>query len=168
MNESRAAVRRPAQRWYGPGHPPTPVVAPSGCKKGSTGSRRHALGVSLVLLLSTGLPSGLLPLVVPAWLNPGVVTVSTLAALTLVTACNPEPPREANGVRWLTKEEAGALPEGASCPVMDEDAKPGFSVSYKGQVYHLCCKKCVRAFQANPEKYLEGGDGGPHQHDEDE
>ena len=34
------------------------------------------------------------------------------------------------------------------------DNGPPVSVTYKGQVIKLCCKSCVKKFNANPEKYL--------------
>jgi hypothetical protein len=34
------------------------------------------------------------------------------------------------------------------------DNGPPVSVTYKGQTIKLCCKACVRKFNANPEKYL--------------
>lgn len=97
--------------------------------------------------------------------------LGTLVGLSLLTSAglylaDTDPPREKNGVQWLTREEVGTFDSDVSCPVMDEPAKAGFSVSYKGKVYHLCCKKCVRAFQANPEKYIEGGEH--HRDEEDE
>lgn len=80
-----------------------------------------------------------------------------LLSLLLVTACNAGPAREANGVKWLTNEEAGTMPEDTVCLVSGEPSKTGFAVSYKGKTYFLCCKKCVRAFQAEPDRYAEEG-----------
>ena len=41
------------------------------------------------------------------------------------------------------------------CPVMGEDIDASVpTVEYKGKVYGFCCKKCVKKFQDNPEKYL--------------
>ena len=34
------------------------------------------------------------------------------------------------------------------------DKGPPVSVTYKGRTIMLCCKSCVRKFNANPEKYL--------------
>lgn len=42
-----------------------------------------------------------------------------------------------------------------TCPVMGEDVDASVqTVEYKGKVYGFCCKKCVKKFQDNPEKYL--------------
>lgn len=172
MNQARTALGTEAPDRHTRQHPQTGETVTRAPSSRLRGGELRRWGVSLGLFLTTGLSSGLATgssvFSLSAGLSPVLVGIAALTGLTPLTACNPEPPREANGVRWLTREEAGPLPDGASCPVMDEDAKPGFSVSYKGQLYHLCCKKCVRAFQANPEKYLEGGDSGPHHTDEDE
>jgi len=40
------------------------------------------------------------------------------------------------------------------CIVTKEDADPALSMEYKGKVYHFCCKKCVKKFKENPEKYI--------------
>lgn len=41
------------------------------------------------------------------------------------------------------------------CPVMTgEEADPNITVEYRGKRVALCCKTCMRKFQANPEKYL--------------
>ena len=41
------------------------------------------------------------------------------------------------------------------CPVMQgEEASSKYFVEYNGQKIYLCCKKCVRKFQADPEKYV--------------
>jgi YHS domain-containing protein len=41
------------------------------------------------------------------------------------------------------------------CPVMQgETASEKYFVEYNGQKVYLCCKKCVRKFQADPEKYM--------------
>ncbi len=34
------------------------------------------------------------------------------------------------------------------------DKGPPVSVTYKGRTIMLCCKSCIRKFNANPEKYL--------------
>lgn len=42
------------------------------------------------------------------------------------------------------------------CPVSKEDVfemgEP-FKYEYNGKIYNLCCKMCVKDFQADPEKY---------------
>lgn len=40
------------------------------------------------------------------------------------------------------------------CIVTKEEADPALSMEYKGKVYHFCCKKCVKKFKENPEKYI--------------
>ena len=44
-----------------------------------------------------------------------------------------------------------------TCPVTGDplggDKGPPIAVTYKGNTIMLCCKSCVRKFNANPEKY---------------
>lgn len=40
------------------------------------------------------------------------------------------------------------------CPVSDEEADPQITYDYKGKTYSLCCKKCLRKFKKDPEKYI--------------
>ena len=44
------------------------------------------------------------------------------------------------------------------CPVSHEqvgkDGMVPYKVTYKGKVYHLCCKMCVKNFNKDPEKYV--------------
>lgn len=51
---------------------------------------------------------------------------------------------------------ASALPEGANtvCPVTGEDAVATVFVEYQGKKVYFCCKKCVKQFGADPEKYI--------------
>lgn len=49
------------------------------------------------------------------------------------------------------------LPAGANamCPVMTDDAaEPDYVVEHGGKKVYLCCKKCVKKFKADPEKYM--------------
>lgn len=53
----------------------------------------------------------------------------------------------------ITPEEVGKR---VVCPVTNEKfrVKKGTrAVEYKGEVYYLCCAKCIRRFSKNPEKY---------------
>ncbi len=40
------------------------------------------------------------------------------------------------------------------CIVTGEEADPELKVEYKGKTYYFCCKKCIKKFNSNPEKYL--------------
>lgn len=44
------------------------------------------------------------------------------------------------------------------CPVSGDavggDKGPPIEVAYNGKTYTLCCKSCIRKFNANPEKYI--------------
>ena len=40
------------------------------------------------------------------------------------------------------------------CPVMDEAIDKQFYVDHKGQRVYFCCPTCIKAFKADPEKYL--------------
>lgn len=41
------------------------------------------------------------------------------------------------------------------CPIMGEEVDPKVqTVEYKGKVIGFCCKKCIKKFNSNPEKYL--------------
>ena len=52
-------------------------------------------------------------------------------------------------------EKKLANPIPGKCPVMpEEDADPDITTEVDGKTYSFCCNKCVRAFQANPDKYL--------------
>ena len=35
---------------------------------------------------------------------------------------------------------------------------------YKGKTYYFCAPGCKAAFEKDPEKYLDGGEDGGHQH----
>ena len=53
---------------------------------------------------------------------------------------------------------SGAAAENNKCIVTGDtlggDNGPPVTVTYKGRTIRLCCKACVRKFNANPEKYL--------------
>ncbi len=40
------------------------------------------------------------------------------------------------------------------CVVTGEDADPELKIEYKGETYYFCCKKCMKKFKNNPEKYI--------------
>lgn len=40
------------------------------------------------------------------------------------------------------------------CPVSHEEADPTITYTYKGVKYALCCKRCLKKFEADPEKYI--------------
>jgi len=40
------------------------------------------------------------------------------------------------------------------CAVTGEEADPKLKMEYKGETYYFCCKKCVKKFKENPEKYI--------------
>lgn len=41
-----------------------------------------------------------------------------------------------------------------TCIVSGEEADPELTLEYKGKAYNFCCKKCVKKFKSNPEKYI--------------
>lgn len=56
-----------------------------------------------------------------------------------------------------TSSTAAKLPKDANttCPVMmKEEVNPDMHVEYKGKTIYLCCTKCKRRFQKNPDKYI--------------
>lgn len=40
------------------------------------------------------------------------------------------------------------------CVVSGEEADPELKTEYKGETYYFCCKKCMKKFKDNPEKYI--------------
>jgi YHS domain-containing protein len=40
------------------------------------------------------------------------------------------------------------------CPVSHEEADPQITYTYKGVTYALCCKRCLKKFKNDPEKYI--------------
>lgn len=54
--------------------------------------------------------------------------------------------------------QAEGSKEVKKCPVSGDavggDKGPPVEVTYQGKTYTLCCKSCVRKFNANPEKYI--------------
>jgi len=66
--------------------------------------------------------------------------------LTLLACSDP-------GVEWV--KDPPPMPEDTYCVVSGEPSKPKYTVKYKGKYYYLCCKKCIRAFKANPERYAD-------------
>jgi YHS domain-containing protein len=57
------------------------------------------------------------------------------------------------------KNEVASTGRQVLCPVMKGDEVDAASevVEYKGVKVLLCCKKCVRRWKANPEKYADVG-----------
>lgn len=47
--------------------------------------------------------------------------------------------------------------ESLVCIVSGEEADPNLKLEYKGKTYYFCCKKCVKKFKDNPEKYIKSG-----------
>lgn len=43
------------------------------------------------------------------------------------------------------------------CIVSGEEADPNLKMEYKGKTYYFCCKKCIKKFKENPEKYIKSG-----------
>ncbi len=50
-------------------------------------------------------------------------------------------------------EEASG-PMNTICPVSDEEVDERFSVEYQGKTIGLCCRKCKRKFEENPQAYI--------------
>ncbi|MCB9838187.1 MAG: hypothetical protein H6813_02515 [Phycisphaeraceae bacterium] len=49
----------------------------------------------------------------------------------------------------------GGAPINAICPVTtDEEIDPRFTALYQGQTIGLCCKKCLRTFEDDPDAYI--------------
>lgn len=40
------------------------------------------------------------------------------------------------------------------CIVSGEEADPELKAEYKNETYYFCCKKCLKKFKSNPEKYI--------------
>ncbi|NUN07825.1 MAG: YHS domain-containing protein [Ignavibacteriaceae bacterium] len=40
------------------------------------------------------------------------------------------------------------------CPVTDEEADGEIVAVHKGVTYALCCKRCLKKFEKDPEKYI--------------
>jgi len=113
-----------------------------------------------------------------------VVLVVALVALTMLTGCPKKeqtsmnvppgvPPGQPgathtmpNGMPMAGAQHPGAVSTAsdpaakssdmASCPVLGTTMpkKDMIAYEYKGKTYYLCCKECVDAFKANPEKYI--------------
>lgn len=50
---------------------------------------------------------------------------------------------------------AGAGTYPGTCPLIKgEDTKEKIFTEYKGKKIHFCCKRCLRKFESNPEKYI--------------
>lgn len=93
--------------------------------------------------------------------------VTTLPATAQTTATMPMHMQMHNSAEMTTstgaKKEKVIVLNNADCPVSGEniadsndgDAKKAPSVTYKGYEVDLCCKKCVKTFNADPDKYLE-------------
>jgi YHS domain-containing protein len=45
-------------------------------------------------------------------------------------------------------------PVNTICPVSSEDADPEITYTYEGRTYAVCCKKCLKKIQTDPEKYI--------------
>ncbi|MCP4078726.1 MAG: YHS domain-containing protein [Planctomycetaceae bacterium] len=41
----------------------------------------------------------------------------------------------------------------ARCPMMDDEVSAEYAADYRGGKVYFCCKRCVAAFEKNPEKY---------------
>ncbi|MCX8057147.1 MAG: YHS domain-containing protein [Ignavibacteria bacterium] len=53
-----------------------------------------------------------------------------------------------------SQEVKKAEKEELICAVTGEEADPSLKMEYKGKTYYFCCKKCVKKFKENPEKYI--------------
>lgn len=45
-------------------------------------------------------------------------------------------------------------PVNTICPVTDEEADGEIVAVHKGVTYALCCKRCLKKFEKDPEKYI--------------
>lgn len=52
------------------------------------------------------------------------------------------------------KEKEVVKSDDLVCIVSGEEADPEFKMEYNGQTYYFCCKKCMKKFKNNPEKYI--------------
>lgn len=64
---------------------------------------------------------------------------------------------EATSSKSATKKESAVKEtekKDLVCIVTGEEADPNLKMEYKGKTYYFCCKKCVKKFKENPEKYI--------------
>lgn len=56
-----------------------------------------------------------------------------------------------------SQQVAPLLVDNLVCPVSGEeiDKDDHTTYTYSGKTYNLCCKKCLKKFKADPEKYIE-------------
>lgn len=40
------------------------------------------------------------------------------------------------------------------CPVSGEEIEGDYTTTYKGVTYAVCCKRCLKKFEKEPEKYI--------------
>lgn len=40
------------------------------------------------------------------------------------------------------------------CPVSGEEIEGDYTVEHKGKTYAVCCKRCLKKFEKDPEKYI--------------
>ena len=65
--------------------------------------------------------------------------------------------KESTQEKETTKNSDKTIAEGKAfnsvCPVTGEDADKEITYTYNGKTYSFCCKKCLKKFKADPEKY---------------
>ncbi len=54
-----------------------------------------------------------------------------------------------------TQPAVDPKPVNTKCPVTGEDIDPKVTIVYDGKTIAFCCEDCVKAFNKNPDKYLE-------------
>lgn len=56
----------------------------------------------------------------------------------------------------VKKEEKAAskTPFNSVCPVSGEEIDGDITTTHEGKTYALCCKRCLKKFEKDPEKYI--------------
>lgn len=52
------------------------------------------------------------------------------------------------------KYEDKTTVENLVCIVTGEEADPNLKMEYEGKTYYFCCKKCMKKFKDQPQKYI--------------
>ncbi len=95
------------------------------------------------------------------FLNGGPFGMEPKPGLTTLGAAKP---KSAPGLTVIGSPEksakAAASVKDPVCGMSVDPAKAAATAEHKGKSYHFCCAGCATKFQADPEKYLQGGMGG--------
>jgi YHS domain-containing protein len=59
-------------------------------------------------------------------------------------------------LKWQKSEKGrGNMSKDPVCGMDVDEKKAAATAAYEGQIYYFCAAACKRAFEKNPEKYLE-------------